>query len=103
MAFGLLGLVVDGIEIVDPAVVSKSWPSYWDALGRSRPDSCDRHRPRQPPITRVAAFDVDGTLTRRDCVVPFLRRVAGTRLLTQGMLRQGVAVSGAAARRDRMR
>jgi len=32
MAFGLLGLVVDGIEIVDPAVVSKSWPSYWDAL-----------------------------------------------------------------------
>jgi 3-phosphoshikimate 1-carboxyvinyltransferase len=32
MAFGLLGLVVDGIEIVDPSVVSKSWPSYWDAL-----------------------------------------------------------------------
>jgi 3-phosphoshikimate 1-carboxyvinyltransferase len=32
MAFGLLGLVVDGIEIDDPAVVSKSWPSYWDAL-----------------------------------------------------------------------
>jgi 3-phosphoshikimate 1-carboxyvinyltransferase len=33
MSFGLLGLVVDGIEIVDPAVVSKSWPGYWDALG----------------------------------------------------------------------
>jgi len=33
MAFGLLGLVVDGIEVADPAVVSKSWPSYWDALG----------------------------------------------------------------------
>ncbi len=32
MAFGLLGLVVDGIEIVDPSVVSKSWPSYWDTL-----------------------------------------------------------------------
>jgi 3-phosphoshikimate 1-carboxyvinyltransferase len=32
MAFGLLGLVVDGIEIVDPGVVSKSWPDYWDAL-----------------------------------------------------------------------
>jgi 3-phosphoshikimate 1-carboxyvinyltransferase len=32
MAFGLLGLVVDGIEIFDPSVVSKSWPSYWDAL-----------------------------------------------------------------------
>lgn len=26
----------------------------------------------------VAAFDVDGTLTVRDCVVPFMRRVAGT-------------------------
>lgn len=32
MAFGLLGLVVDGIEICDPAVVSKSWPSFWDEL-----------------------------------------------------------------------
>jgi 3-phosphoshikimate 1-carboxyvinyltransferase len=32
MAFGLLGLVVDGIEIRDPAVVSKSWPSFWDEL-----------------------------------------------------------------------
>jgi 3-phosphoshikimate 1-carboxyvinyltransferase len=32
MAFGLLGLVVDGIEVGDPAVVSKSWPNYWDAL-----------------------------------------------------------------------
>ena len=26
----------------------------------------------------VAAFDVDGTLTTRDCVVPFLRLVGGT-------------------------
>jgi 3-phosphoshikimate 1-carboxyvinyltransferase len=32
MAFGLLGLVVDGIEIADPGVVSKSWPGYWEAL-----------------------------------------------------------------------
>jgi len=32
MAFGLLGLVVDGIEISEPSVVSKSWPGYWDAL-----------------------------------------------------------------------
>ena len=54
-----------------------------------------------PAIVRVAAFDVDGTLTRRDCVVPFLRRVAGTRVLTQGMLRQSGAVTSAAARRDR--
>jgi len=32
MAFGLLGLVVDGIEVADPDVVSKSWPSFWDVL-----------------------------------------------------------------------
>jgi 3-phosphoshikimate 1-carboxyvinyltransferase len=32
MAFGILGLVVDGIEVNDPGVVSKSWPDFWDAL-----------------------------------------------------------------------
>ncbi|MDA3032991.1 MAG: 3-phosphoshikimate 1-carboxyvinyltransferase, partial [Actinomycetota bacterium] len=32
MAFGVLGLVVDGIEINDPSVVSKSWPRFWDVL-----------------------------------------------------------------------
>jgi 3-phosphoshikimate 1-carboxyvinyltransferase len=32
MAFGLLGLIVDGIEVVDPDVVSKSWPGFWDEL-----------------------------------------------------------------------
>ncbi|MCX6521434.1 MAG: 3-phosphoshikimate 1-carboxyvinyltransferase [Actinobacteria bacterium] len=32
MSFGLLGLVADGIEIEDPAVVSKSWPDFWQML-----------------------------------------------------------------------
>jgi len=32
MAFGLLGLVADGIEVEDPDVVSKSWPDYWTML-----------------------------------------------------------------------
>ena len=32
MSFGLLGLVVDGIEIEDPDVVSKSWPDFWQML-----------------------------------------------------------------------
>jgi 3-phosphoshikimate 1-carboxyvinyltransferase len=32
MAFGILGLAVDGIEVADPDVVSKSWPSFWEAL-----------------------------------------------------------------------
>lgn len=32
MAFGVLGLVVDGVEVLDPGVVSKSWPDFWSAL-----------------------------------------------------------------------
>jgi 3-phosphoshikimate 1-carboxyvinyltransferase len=32
MAFGVVGTVVDGIEIADPEVVSKSWPAYWQML-----------------------------------------------------------------------
>jgi 3-phosphoshikimate 1-carboxyvinyltransferase len=39
MAFGLLGMCVDGVSVHDPDVVTKSWPGYWamlDALpGRS--------------------------------------------------------------------
>jgi 3-phosphoshikimate 1-carboxyvinyltransferase len=32
MAFGVLGLVVGGVEVADPDVVTKSWPGFWDAL-----------------------------------------------------------------------
>lgn len=32
-------------------------------------------------LPTVAAFDVDGTITTRDCVVPFMRRIAGARLI----------------------
>lgn len=32
MAFGVLGSVVDGIEVEDPDVVSKSWPGFWSML-----------------------------------------------------------------------
>ena len=32
MSFALLGLVVDGISIEDPEVVSKSLPGYWQLL-----------------------------------------------------------------------
>jgi len=35
----------------------------------------------------VAAFDVDGTLTTRDCVRPFLRRTAGRRLVRVALAR----------------
>jgi 3-phosphoshikimate 1-carboxyvinyltransferase len=33
MAFGVLGSVVEGVRIDDAGVVSKSWPSFWDAMG----------------------------------------------------------------------
>ena len=33
MAFGVLATVVEGIEVLDPDVVSKSWPDYWVGLG----------------------------------------------------------------------
>jgi 3-phosphoshikimate 1-carboxyvinyltransferase len=32
MALAVLGCVVPGVEIVDPGVVSKSWPDFWDRL-----------------------------------------------------------------------
>lgn len=50
----------------------------------------------------VAAFDVDGTLTTRDCVTPFLLRTAGMRLWTT-LLRHPVGLAGAALHRDRDR
>ncbi len=42
----------------------------------------------------IAAFDVDGTLTTRDCVRPFLERAAGRRRLVTSMLRRPVATVG---------
>lgn len=36
MSFSLLGLVVPGIEIVDPACVAKTFPGYWQALDTLR-------------------------------------------------------------------
>ena len=53
--------------------------------------------------TAVAAFDVDGTLARGDCVVPFLRRLAGVRGLALAILRQPFAITAALAHRDRDR
>ena len=32
MAFGVVSTVVDGIEVADPEVVTKSWPDYWQML-----------------------------------------------------------------------
>lgn len=52
----------------------------------------------------VAAFDVDGTLTKRDCVVPFLLRVGGRRALLAASLRNPwLLLSTAVGRGDRDR
>jgi phosphatidylglycerophosphatase C len=47
-------------------------------------------------------FDVDGTLTTGDCVLPFLRQAAGRRLVT-AFLRHPLAVAAGLVRRDRDR
>ncbi len=49
----------------------------------------------------LAAFDVDGTLTTHDCVVPFLRRLGGRRGIVAALLRQPLRSATAVVRRDR--
>jgi phosphatidylglycerophosphatase C len=49
----------------------------------------------------VAAFDVDNTLTVRDCVVPFMRSVAGTGRLMKVMLSNVGETIQNVRRRDR--
>jgi phosphatidylglycerophosphatase C len=63
--------------------------------------SLDRSVPSASPAPRpaVAAFDVDGTLTVRDCVTPFLRALAGRRLGAR-LARHPLAVTVALACRD---
>lgn len=58
-------------------------------------------RSDRPVRTVVAAFDVDGTVTTHDCVVPFLRRVAGTARLAAGLLGRPQRLVPALVRRDR--
>ena len=36
MAFGLLGLVADGVAIADPGCVANTFPTYWDVLEGAR-------------------------------------------------------------------
>jgi phosphatidylglycerophosphatase C len=51
--------------------------------------------------TVVAAFDVDGTLTVRDCVRPFLQRIGGRRGLVTAVARRPAETMRGALRRDR--
>ena len=54
-------------------------------------------------VLRIAAFDVDGTLTRRDCVVPFIRKVAGIRPVAKQLALGARQTIPAVVRRDRDR
>ena len=49
----------------------------------------------------VAAFDVDGTITSRDCVVPFMRNVSGTAKIGARLLTRPHRLIPVLARRDR--
>jgi phosphatidylglycerophosphatase C len=49
----------------------------------------------------VAAFDVDGTLTTRDCVVPFIRRISGAPRVAARLLARPDRLIAVLARRDR--
>ncbi|MFT6763567.1 MAG: phosphatidylglycerophosphatase C [Candidatus Aldehydirespiratoraceae bacterium] len=49
----------------------------------------------------VAAFDVDGTITTRDCVVPFMRRVSGARRILPRLGLRPDRLVPVLARRDR--
>lgn len=52
---------------------------------------------------QVAAFDVDGTLTVRDCVRPFLLRVGGWSGVGRALVRRPGTALAAAVHRDRDR
>ena len=49
----------------------------------------------------VAAFDVDGTVTERDCVVPFMRQVTGARRVVPRLAARPDRLLPVLARRDR--
>lgn len=48
------------------------------------------------PDGPLAAFDVDGTLTRRDTLLPFLQRLCGAQRLARALARHGLALSAMA-------
>lgn len=93
MSFALLGLRIPGIEIRDPQVVSKSWPRYWNAMSPFFSARTPRHS--------TVAFDLDKTLTVRDCVMPFFVRSTGWWRFMALALRNIRPISSHLRRRDR--
>ena len=52
-------------------------------------------------LPTVAAFDVDGTITKRDCVVPFMRRISGAPRVATRLAVRPDRLLPVLARRDR--
>ncbi len=50
------------------------------------------------PAPAIAAFDLDGTLTRRDTLVPFLQRLCGTTAVVRAMFPELSTVAAAVRR-----
>lgn len=93
MSFALLGLMMPSIEIEDHAVVSKSWPRYWVAM--------EPLFTARVPRRATVAFDLDNTLTIRDCVLPFFVQATGRRRFMGLFVRNLHRVIGFLVRRDR--
>lgn len=53
--------------------------------------------PSPPRRVPLAAFDVDGTLSRRDTLLPFLQRLCGMQRLARALAANGLALSRMAA------
>lgn len=58
---------------------------------------------REDLPARIAAFDVDGTITTRDCVVPFMRTVTGARRIVPRLGLRAHRLAPVVVRRDRDR
>jgi phosphatidylglycerophosphatase C len=52
-------------------------------------------------VSEIAAFDLDGTLTRRDGLMPFFQRVAGRGRLAGAVVRHSPVLWAASRHRDR--
>jgi 3-phosphoshikimate 1-carboxyvinyltransferase len=104
MAFALLGLRVDRVVIRDSDVVTKSWPTYWE-------DMSSVFATEMFPVldaakqliagSTIVSFDLDKTLTVRDCVVPFMKMVAGRFHFWKTVLAESPKWIPALIRRDR--
>src|SRR2546425_516810 len=68
----------------------RSWASSGSACSLAVSISAADERPG------VAAFDLDGTLTRRDTLLPFLQRLCGTTAVMRALMPEWSAVPAAA-------